>query len=285
MGTLAGLLLGAGLLLVWFSCWPQPVRERRPSRWKERTQDLLVRAGAPAVTPGRLVAACVVLALLVLLLVLGITASPPIAVCFAAMASIVPIAFVRARARRRQVELRAVWPEVVDDLISAIRAGLSLPEALTSLGDRGPAEVRPEFGRFGEDYRVTGRFAESLDRLKARLADPVADRIIEALRITREVGGSDLVKLLRTLAQLLREDLRTRGELEARQSWTVNGARLATAAPWVVLILLSGRPETAAAFNSAAGVFVLATGAAVSGLAYWLMVRLGRLPEEARVLR
>ncbi len=285
MGTLAGLLLGAGLLLLWFSCWPQPARERRPSRWKERTQDLLVRAGAPAVTPGRLVLASVVLALVVLVLAFGATGSPPIAVCFAVMASLVPMAFVRARARRRQVELRAVWPEVVDDLISAIRAGLSLPEALTTLGEHGPSEVRPEFRRFGEDYRVTGRFAESLDRLKARLADPVADRIIEALRITREVGGSDLVRLLRTLGQLLREDLRTRGELEARQSWTVNGARLATAAPWVVLLLLSGRPETAAAFNSAAGVFVLASGAAVSGVAYWLMVKLGRLPEEARVLR
>jgi len=281
----AGLLLGAGLLLLWFSCWPQPVRERRPSRWVERTQDLLVRAGAPAVTPARLVAASAVLALLVLLLAYGFTASPPIAVCFAVMAAGVPSVLVRARARKRQVELRAVWPEVVDDLISAIRAGLSLPEALTSLGERGPEEVRPQFRRFGEDYRVTGRFTESLDRLKARLADPVADRIIEALRITREVGGSDLVRLLRTLAQLLREDLRTRGELEARQSWTDNGARLATAAPWAVLLLLSGRPETAAAFNSAAGVLVLATGAAVSGVAYWLMVRLGRLPEQARVLR
>jgi len=281
----AGLLLGAGVLLLWFSCWPPQPRTRRRSRWRDRTQDLLVRAGAPAVTPARLAVASVVLALVVLLLTLGMTESVPIAMCFAGMATGVPTALVRARARRRQVELRAVWPEVVEDLISAIRAGLSLPEALAGLGERGPMEVRPQFQRFGEDYRVTGRFAESLDRLKARLADPVADRIIEALRITREVGGSDLVRLLRTLGQLLREDLRTRGELEARQSWTVNGARLATAAPWVVLLLLSGRPETAAAFNSTAGVLVLATGAAVSGVAYWLMLRLGRLPEEARVLR
>ena len=162
---------------------------------------------------------------------------------------------------------------------------MSLPEALGALGVRGPVELRPQFSRFAEDYRVTGRFTESLERLKAHLADPVADRIIEALRITREVGGSDLVRLLRTLAHLLREDLRTRGELEARQSWTVGGARLAAAAPWAVLLLLSGRPETAAAFNSAAGVFVLATGAAVTGVAYALMVRLGRLPEESRVLR
>ena len=52
-----------------------------------------------------------------------------------------------------------------------------------------------------------------------------------------------------------------------------------------VLLLLSGRPETAAAFNTGLGVLVLASGAAVSGVAYALMVRLGRLPEEARVLR
>ena len=285
MGTVAGLLLGAGLLLVWLSCWPRHSGPRPRSRWRERTQDLLVRAGAPGVSPGRLVAASTALAAGVLLITLGATASPPIAACFGLIAAGVPAMVVKARARRRQVELRSVWPEVVDDLISAIRAGLSLPEALTSLGERGPVELRPQFRRFADDYRVTGRFAESLDRLKAHLADPVADRIIEALRITQEVGGSDLVRLLRTLGRLLREDLRTRGELEARQSWTVGGARLATAAPWAVLLLLSGRPETAAAFNTALGVLVLASGAVVSGIAYALMVRLGRLPEEARVLR
>ena len=86
-----------------------------------------------------------------------------------------------------------------------------------------------------EDYRATGRFHDCLDRLKDRLSDPVADRIIESLRIAREVGGSDLGRLLRTLSAFLREDARTRAELETRQSWTVNAARLAVAAPWIVL--------------------------------------------------
>lgn len=286
MGAVAGLILGVGLLLVWLSMWPTPPRPPRSSpTWRARTQDLLVRAGAPSVTPAAFAAASVGLALLVFLATLGLSSSPPIAGCFAVLGAMGPTALARARARQRQTALRAVWPEVVDDLVSAIRAGMSLPEALIAIAERGPADVRDDFQRFAEDYRLTGRFAESLDRLKARLADPVADRIVEALRITREVGGSDLVRLLRTLAQLLREDLRTRGELEARQSWTVNGARLATAAPWVVLLLLSGRAETAEAFNSAEGIAVLAFGGAVSALAYWLMVRLGRLPEEARVLR
>jgi tight adherence protein B len=174
---------------------------------------------------------------------------------------------------------------VIDDLVSGIRAGRSLPEALISLGERGPEDIRPEFRRFAEDYRASGRFDDALETLKARLADPVADRIVEALRLTREVGGTELGRLLRTLAQMLREDLRTRGELEARQSWTVNGARMAVAAPWVVLLLLATRPEAASAYNSPAGVVVLMVGAGCSVLAYWLMVRIGRLPEEERVLR
>jgi tight adherence protein B len=91
--------------------------------------------------------------------------------------------------------------------------------------------------------------------------------------------------MLRALSTFLREDARTRGELEARQSWTINGARLAAAGPWVVLALLATRSQTASAYNSATGVLVLGAGAACSFVAYRLMVRIGRLPEEERVLR
>jgi tight adherence protein B len=181
--------------------------------------------------------------------------------------------------------MREVWPEAVDNLASAIRAGLSLPEALCQLGDRGPQQIRPAFAAFSQDFRATGRFEDCLGALKDRLVDPVADRIIESLRVTRDVGGSDLGRVLRTLSAFLREDARTRGELEARQSWIVNAARLAVVAPWAVLLLLSTRPETAAAYDSPAGMTVLAGGAASTVIAYRLMARVGRLPVEERVLR
>ena len=162
---------------------------------------------------------------------------------------------------------------------------MSLPEALTNLGERGPEAVRPQFRAFAADYAASARFDGSLDRLKARFADPVADRIVEALRLAHEVGGTDLGTLLRSLSQMLREDMRTRGELEARQSWTVNGAKVAVAAPWLVLALLSTRPQAAAAYATTAGAVVLLVGAVVSVIAYRLMLRLGRLPEEERTLR
>lgn len=232
-----------------------------------------------------LLVTCVVAGGAVASLVSVVSAAPAIATSFGLMAAWTPLALVRLRARRRRAVVRDLWPEAVDPLSSGIRAGLSLPESLSQLGDRGPVELRPAFRAFAEDYRATGAFSPCLELLKDRLANPVADRIVEALRLTREVGGNDLGRLLRTLSAFLREDARTRSELEARQSWTVNAARLAVAAPWIVLALLATRPEAVAAYNRPSGVAVLVVGAVVSVLAYRAMVRIGRLPDEDRVLR
>ncbi|MCK0117384.1 type II secretion system F family protein [Isoptericola sp. S6320L] len=285
MGVLIGLVGGVGLVLVWLSCWEPTGSRVRRSRRNQVLQDVLVQAGVPHVGPGALYAFSAGVGLTVMLVGLALTRSPAIAGCFALMATVAPEVLLRVRARRRRESLRDVWPDAVDHLASGVRAGLSLPEAVAQLGERGPAELREPFARFAADYRATGRFGECLDLLKARLADPVADRIVEALRLTREVGGTDLGRLLKSLSEFLREDARTRGELEARQSWTINGARLAAAGPWVVLAFLATRPETARAYDSAAGVAVLAAGAACSVLAYQVMRRIGRLPEESRVLR
>jgi tight adherence protein B len=292
VGAVVGLLLGIGLFGVWWSCWepltpPAGVDPVGPpgGALVARVRELLIQAGVHGVSPPALAATCLAFGVVVGLGVLAVSASPPVATCFGLIAAWLPVVAVRSRARRRRAVLRDLWPEVVDNLSSGVRAGLSLPEALAQLGDRGPAELRGAFVAFARDYRTSGRFGEALDALKDRLADPVGDRICEALRITREVGGSDLGRLLRTLSAFLREDARTRAELEARQSWTINAARLAVAAPWAVLGILATRPESVRPYNSAAGAAVLTVGAGLSVVAYRLMHRLARLPEERRVLR
>lgn len=286
MTVVWGLTLGAGLLLVWLSLWPAPIAAPSVvSRWSERTADQLTVAGVTGLTPAGLAGMSAALGLLVALIVNAASSSLAVAIVFGALSVWAPGAIVAARARRTHERLRDVWPEVVDHLASGIRAGLSLPEAVSQLGTRGPAQVRPHFELFAQDFRASGRFGDCLDALKARLADPVADRIIEALRLTRDVGGKDIGTLLRTLSQFLREDARMRGELEARQSWIVNAARLAAAAPWLVLIMLSTRPENARSFDSPTGAAVLITGAVSTVVAYQLMMRIGRLPQDKRVLR
>jgi tight adherence protein B len=90
--------------------------------------------------------------------------------------------------------------------------------------------------------------------------------------------------LLRNLSSHLRDDARTRSELMARQSWAVNGARLAVAAPWLVLLLMSFQTEVIERYSSPAGVVVLVLGATLCLVAYRTMLRIGRLPTEKRVL-
>ena len=288
MGAFLGLVLGLGLALVVAALTDDPTREPRRSaarRMRDAVRQRLVEAGLARLGIPGLAAWMLVGGLAAFVVTAGISRSVVISIAFAAMAAYSPVVVVAARRRRRQDRLRAAWPDVVDDLTSAVRAGLSLPEALIQLAARGPVALRPAFAQFAVDYRAGGRFGESLDRLKDSLADPVGDRVVESLRMAREVGGNDLGRLLRTLSRFLREDARTRGELEARQSWTVNGARLAVAAPWVLLALLATRPQAVAAYDSAAGLVVIASGAGACLIAYRLMMRIGRLPVEGRVLR
>jgi tight adherence protein B len=282
MGLAVGLGVGVGLLLVWLALTaPQlPSTPRRVGRLRE----LLDRAGLSGTSTTGLVVVCTACALMAFLAVQLLSRTVTVAAAFALLAAYLPVAVVSGRARRRQRELAEVWPEAVDNLASAVRAGLSLPEALSALGRRGPEPLRRDFRAFATDYQVTGRFGESLDRLKDRLADPVGDRVVEGLRIAREVGGGELGSLLRNLSGYLRDDARTRSELESRQTWTVAGARLAVAAPWLVLLMLSFQREVINRYASPGGAVVLAVGGGMSLVAYRLMVRIGRLPVERRVL-
>lgn len=194
-----------------------------------------------------------------------------------------PAAFAKRRRDLRRKTFREEWPDAIASLISAIRAGMSLPEACTSLATRGPQHLKNGFTSFASSYRSSGNLESGLARLREELCDPIADRVVVALLLAHEVGGTDLIRILKATASFVREDLRTRKEIEARWSWTVTAARVAAAAPWIVLTLMSTRSEAAAAYNTTAGLIVIAGGALATLVGYRLMLRAGRLPDEPRL--
>ena len=269
MGALVGLLFGFGVLTIWLSVTQSARVDSRPQ------PELIRRSWVVAIGCGLVggVIGFIVTGLPVVFLLAGL------------MCGWIPNA-IRARRDRRAAEVRRrAWPEVIDSLVSAVRAGMSLPEAVAALATRGPACLQAEFAAFAGDYRATGQFASSMQGLRTRLADPTADRIAEALLIAREVGGTDLGKMLRTLGDFVRQDIRLRDEAEARRSWTVNGARLAVAAPWLVLCLLSTQADVVDAYQTTTGVLILLGSAGACVFAYWLMTKIGELPSELRLVR
>lgn len=284
MTVLLGCAFGLGVLLALSPLlWPaQSVRKARRSGPASLLRVRLAQAGMPSASVAAFVVVSIVAALACGAVVFAIVPVVALAAASGLVAAVLPLLVVNWRANSRRRANRVVWPDVVDHLVSAVRSGLALPDSVVALARTGPASTRGSFAAFERQYRRTGNFALCLDELKDALADPIADRIFETLRMSREVGGSELTSVLRSLAAYLRQDAAIRSEVEARQSWVMNAAKLGVSAPWIILLLLATRPEAAAAYNTAAGVALIIGGLVVSVIAYRLMLSLGRMPEERR---
>ncbi len=284
MTILLGCLLAAGVVLT-ASPWLFPATTERAeprARPVSRLRSALAVAGLGKVPTGVFLTLSVLTGILLAAIAIALTNVIALAVCFGVLGAALPLVLVLWRARVTRMAHRALWPDVVDHLIGSVRSGLALPDAVASLARTGPDALRAEFVDFERDYRSTGSFGGSLDRLKDTLADPVPDRIIETLRMARDVGGADLTTVLRSLSAYLRTDNAVRSEVEARQSWIKSAAKLGVAAPWLILLLLSTRPEASVAYNSPGGAVLIVTGAGVSVVAYRVMLAVGRLPQEKR---
>jgi tight adherence protein B len=191
-------------------------------------------------------------------------------------------AVLRGRIAARQRRLRAAWPGLVDHIRQVIRSGGGVAEAVAGLEHHSPEELRGFFAAFGREVDAGARVDSALAQLKDEVADPVADRIIEALRMAHEVGGRELPSVLHSLQASVRADIAVREDALAKQSWIRAASRLGVAAPWLVLVVLSGRQETIDAYDSPAGIAIIVGGALLSALAYRMMSRLGRLPVDQR---
>lgn len=217
------------------------------------------------------------------LLALATTGLLPLAAVATLAAAPAPFARDAARRRRRHEEMRAAWPDALSSIIAGIRAGMSLPECCCALIERGPDALQPGFAAFAGTYRACMSFDAAVEALRASLDDPISDRVGMVLRLANDVGGTDLVRVLRATGDFIREDLRTRGEIRARWSWTLNAARLAAGTPFLVLAVMSLRPEARSAYSRPGGVMTIAVGSLVTLVGYRLMLRAASLPEERRL--
>ncbi|MET0736156.1 MAG: type II secretion system F family protein [Microbacterium sp.] len=277
-----GAVLAAGILLV-LSPWLWPPGAARPVVPSSgRLVQLLEDAGLSRVAPTTIMAIAILTAAVSAAVAWLVAQVGALALVAAIAGAVAPFAWLRARRSRLLRTRRALWPDVCDLLIASVRAGMSLPDAVASLAASAPAPLRPAFAGFARDLAASGHFDSSAQLLKVALADPVADRIVETLRMARQVGGTELTPVLRALAASVRADAALRAEVEARQSWIRGAAVLGVAAPWAILSLLALRPEGARAYASPEGVALILVGALVSFVAFRVMLRIGRLPEPRR---
>ena len=216
-------------------------------------------------------------------LVLLITSSFTIALAFGALVAGAVFIALKNRSAHSESHPIAAWPEVIDHLMSGIQSGLSLSESLVGLATRGPEILRPAFAEFRDSLFRHADLELALQELKSLFHHHGSDQIFEALLISKALGGSELMTILRTLGDFLRQDLALRREIEVKHGWIKNSAHMSAVAPWILLLLLSTQPSTAIAFSTPTGGMILIAGLFMTAVAYLWMNRLGRLPQTPRV--
>jgi tight adherence protein B len=224
-----------------------------------------------------------IIAAICALLVLAITSSQIIALIFFSMITALLIVISKRSDQKRFEEMSSSWPEVIDHLISGIQSGLSINESLAGLASRGPKILQPIFKDFAITMSKSGDFAKALQKLKDDCGQPGSDQIFEAIAISKALGGSELLTILRTVGTFLRNDLALRREIEVKHGWIKNSAHLSAAAPWALLLLLSTQPATSQAFSTRSGALILVFGFAMTAVAYFWMAKLSQLPKPPRV--
>jgi tight adherence protein B len=260
-----------------------PRSRRRAAGQLSPAEVWLVQAGL-RVTPRQFWTASVLFGAAVFAAVVLLTGTPAVALAPGCFALLTPrLYFARQRARRLRAVAEA-WPDGLRELVAAVAAGMSLPQALCALSERGPQALREAFGRFPLLVRILG-VTPALEIIRAELGDPTSDRVIEVLILAHERGGRVVIDVLRDLAEATTDDVKTAEEIATDALEQKLNARAVFVLPWIVLVALVATPGHFRDFYQTAGGVIVVAIAGLASLGGALLVgRLARDQIEPRVL-
>ena len=278
--TAVAAYLGAGLLV---GCAPRAGFRRASKPDLSQRQLWLIQAGSD-LTTWQFMAGSGAIGLVVLALATLMTGVWWLAFMPAVGAALLPQVYYTRRRADRIRQLRRAWPDALRDALAAITAGSTLVLALYDLAERGPAPLRPAFGRFRLVSRMMG-VVPALELVKEELADSTSDRVIEVLVLAYQHGGGLITEVLRDLVGEITEDLRLEADIRSDGTEQRIESRIVLIIPWLLLLFLTATSDQYRAYyHSANGLLVVTAAVVWSLFGVLLMKRISRRVEERRVL-
>lgn len=144
--------------------------------------------------------------------------APP-ALLFMLLAAPLPYWYVQYRKHQRMRKFSAEFPDALDLLVSALRAGLSFSAAMQIVSEESPEPVRGEFAITVEEQSLGLDFRESLVNLTKRVDSLDLRFFVTAIVLQRETGGN-LAEILEKTSELIRDRFRILGDI---QTFTAQG--------------------------------------------------------------
>jgi len=125
-----------------------------------------------------------------------------------------PLLWLMRAAARRRVRFEAQFPEALDFIARALRAGHGLMAGLGMVASELRDPVAGEFGTVFEEVNFGAPVGEALARMAERVDSRDLDFFVVAVSIQRETGGN-LAELLGGLANTVRERMKLAGKVRA----------------------------------------------------------------------
>jgi tight adherence protein B len=227
---------------------------RRAESHTGSLQTLIDQSGA-TVNVGTVVLACGTLGLLSFVLVQRFTAPLVLTgslsalvvlaggVAAGAFAASIPIGVLRFMRTRRMRKFEEQFPEALDLLARAMRAGHAFTTGLEMVASELPAPVGPEFRLLHDQQNYGMPMPDALKTLADRIPLLDARFFVTAVLIQRESGGN-LAEVLDNLTKVIRERFRVKRQMRVISAHgRITGWILVALPPVLGFVLMTANPE------------------------------------------
>lgn len=148
-----------------------------------------------------------------------------------------PIWYVRHLDARFKQNFLDHFPEAIDMVVRAIKAGIPVTEAIATAGNEVASPVREEFKQIAEEIGIGETPDVALNRAAERIGLPDFKFFAVTLVIQRETGGH-LAQTLENLANLLRRRKEMRKKIKALTAEGRITAKMLGALPFIMVLVL-----------------------------------------------
>jgi len=206
------------------------------ANWARRLEILLVQADIKMKT-GAFVMMMLVIGLVVWLGADMLLKRPFVGAALGAMAGTIPIFVVRYKKQKRTLAFEEQFPDALDMLTSALRAGLALTAAVQVVAEEAPDPVGKEFRVLFEENRLGLDMKHAVQMMSERVDSTEARLFATALILQRETGGN-LAEALSNLSGILRARKKMADKVRAMSSEAKMTAMIIGSLPFILGALI-----------------------------------------------
>lgn len=196
----------------------------------------------------------------------------------AAVAFLLPRAWLRVLEGRRLRRLGRQLPDALLLIANAMGAGSALYDAVRAVDETMPEPIAEEFRRINLEVELGVPLEEALDRTAQKLGSADLAMVANAVQIHRQLGGS-LAEILRAVTDTMKERVKLNERVAVLTAQARASAYIVSALPAVLLLVLLviAPGYVAPLFTTVLGLAVLTFAAAMIGLAFFVMSRISRV--------